>query len=288
MLHRALHFLQQRFPQAFVIHHEVQLLRSDDASYSKKIWPMLSIDATSGVKQRMLAMSSLDSLEEFDGVIDAYLSEHQKLADNSMLMVFRNELRQEQEISSREMSLAARVILYIGSTSFTRRELLQAVEDWEILVEIVLEAELFNTVFISYGGPDEQIVSKINQAIKKRGAKTWFFPDDAVPGDKLHRMMTNGVNSFDRVLLICSKNSLTRPGVLNEIERVLEREAREGGGDILIPITLDDFVYSDWCPQRHDIATQIRSRVITKISNDSEPKFDVDIERVITALRITR
>ena len=41
---------------------------------------------------------------------------------------------------------------------------------------------------------------------------------NAKPGDKLHRMMHEGVNKYDHVLLICSENSLVRPGVLNEIE----------------------------------------------------------------------
>ncbi|WP_235028888.1 toll/interleukin-1 receptor domain-containing protein [Caballeronia choica] len=120
-------------------------------------------------------------------------------------------------------------------------------------------------MFISYGGCDELIARQINESLKSRGIKTWFFPDDSVPGEKLHRVMHVGVNSYDRVLLVCSRTSLGRSGVLNELERVLEREAREGGGDILLPITIDDFVFSDWKPQNEDVATQVRSRVICRI-----------------------
>ena len=83
-------------------------------------------------------------------------------------------------------------------------------------------------------------------------------------------MMHDGVNNHDRVLLVCSEESLTRVGVLNEIERVLEREAKEGGSEVLIPITLDDYVYGDWAPDRKDIADQIRSRVITKYTKESD------------------
>jgi hypothetical protein len=85
-----------------------------------------------------------------------------------------------------------------------------------------------------------------------------------LPGQKLHRVMHEQINNHDRVLLVCSEHSLSRLGVLNEIERVLEREAREGGKEILIPITLDDHVYQDWAQDRPDLAQQIRSRVITK------------------------
>lgn len=139
------------------------------------------------------------------------------------------------------------------------------------------------TVFLSYGGPDEPVVQQLNQALQERGVTTWFFPNDALPGQKLHRVMHDGVNKYDRVLLVCSSSSLSRPGVLNEIERVLEREAREGGSDRLIPITIDRFVYSDWTPEREDIAEQIRGRVITSVDISSE-EFDFQLEKIVKAL----
>jgi hypothetical protein len=71
---------------------------------------------------------------------------------------------------------------------------------------------------------------------------------------------------------------------LNEIERVLEREAKEGGADILIPITLDNFVYGDWAPARADIADQVRSRVITKVEIGDENKFEEQIGKVVSAI----
>lgn len=118
------------------------------------------------------------------------------------------------------------------------------------------------SVFISYGGPDEEIAGQISHALTKKGVRTWFFPRDAIPGEKLHRTMFNGVNDHDRILLVCSRASLSRPGVLNEIERVLEREGREGGTSRLLPITLDKHVFSDWAPSRPDLAQQLRDRVI--------------------------
>jgi len=48
--------------------------------------------------------------------------------------------------------------------------------------------------------------------------------------------MREGVNKFERVIVICSANSLSRRGVLNEIEETLQREARDGGASYLIRI----------------------------------------------------
>ena len=74
--------------------------------------------------------------------------------------------------------------------------------------------------------------------------------------------MSACVREHERIVLICSKASLERSGVQNEIERVLEREAREGGASLLIPVTLDRFVFDEWRPRSPDIAEQLRSRVI--------------------------
>lgn len=135
------------------------------------------------------------------------------------------------------------------------------------------------TVAISYGGPDLKQATQLNNFFVEKGVKTWFYPEDSAPGVKLHRMMSDMINEADRIILLCSKNSLHREGVLNEIERTLEREAREGGSDILIPIALDQYVYEEWVPDKKDLATQIRSR---NIINWEPEKFD----RLLLALEL--
>jgi hypothetical protein len=142
------------------------------------------------------------------------------------------------------------------------------------------------TVFISYGGPDERFASRLNRALKSKGIQTWFFPDDAVAGEKLHRTMHEGVNKHDRVLLVCSRASLERRGVLNELERVFEREAREGGIEILLPVRIDDHVLQEWAPSRPDLAVQVRDRVIADFGTLSEDPgmFDHQLSRLLRAL----
>jgi len=66
------------------------------------------------------------------------------------------------------------------------------------------------------------------------------------------------VNEHDRVILVCSQASLDRPGVLNEITETLQREARDGGAEYLIPITLDDYVFSGWKPKDPGVAQAIK------------------------------
>lgn len=142
----------------------------------------------------------------------------------------------------------------------------------ESIAECLIEAtraldpmELFTmmqSTFISYGAPDEEFAIALRDELHKNGVATFLFRDNAVPGQKLHRMMREGVNNFDRVILICSEASLDRAGVLNEIEETLQREARDGGASYLVPIRLDDYVFTGWNPPNKDAAQAVRDRVV--------------------------
>lgn len=140
----------------------------------------------------------------------------------------------------------------------------------------------FHSVFLSYGTPDEAAAERLASTLEAEGVTVWRFSRDALPGQKLHRMMHDGVASHDRTILLCSKSSLSRSGVLNEIERALEREAREGGSEVIIPISLDGYVFANWAPQRPDLAAQIRSRVIARYE---EVLSGEGLKRLMRALR---
>lgn len=273
-------FLQKRFPSATVLNHANEL-RDINGSELLKFWPMIVQDFKIGVKQRAIALGDLDN-GEYLSVIANNLDKIFTELDSSVYAKMGNNLKPTgHEIDTDQMSFAPRILIYTSKLCIPMSEIINIFNSVNTLVEVVDESEMHKTLFISYGGPDENSVIEINKKIKSKGVKTWFFPDDSLPGDKLHRMMHDGVNNHDRVLLVCSKNSLTRPGVLNEIERVLEREAKEGGSEILIPITLDDYVYGDWAPKRTDISEQIRSRVITKFTAENE---QASIDKLVRAL----
>jgi hypothetical protein len=100
--------------------------------------------------------------------------------------------------------------------------------------------------------------------------------------------MRRGVNDHDRVILICSESSLQRPGVLNELTETLAREARDGGNEYLIPVRLDDYVFSSWAPAREDLAQTVRDRVIADFRDHADPtRFDAELGKLIIALKRT-
>jgi len=147
----------------------------------------------------------------------------------------------------------------------------------------------YYSVFISYGGPDQKMAERIYRALHRHGIKCFFFPVSAIPGVRLHRTMSQGVQEYDRVLLLCSRHSLERAGVQNEIERVLTKEAMKGGAELLIPVTLDDFVFHHWSPARPDIAAAVRERVVCDFTDvdSSRDAWKRQIAQLIRALRKT-
>jgi hypothetical protein len=162
--------------------------------------------------------------------------------------------------------------------------------EYDVSCALSLETKVFamlQSTFISYGSPDEPFARKLYEALHRNGVTTFFFAEHAVPGDKLHRMMRKGVNEHDRVILVCSKASLDRKGVLNEIEETLARESRDGGAAYLIPIRLDDYVFSEWAPPNPDTAQSVRDRVVADFEGaDADPaKFDAGVRKLIAALK---
>jgi hypothetical protein len=89
------------------------------------------------------------------------------------------------------------------------------------------------------------------------------------------------------MILVCSRASLDRKGVLNELEKVLEREARDGGTSYLIPIRLDDYVFTGWKPPNADLAQAVRDRVVADFegADTDDAKFNEGLCRLIAALK---
>lgn len=146
---------------------------------------------------------------------------------------------------------------------------------------------MLQSTFISYGSPDEDFARKLRNALERHGVKTWFFPEDAVPGERLHRVMSKGVREHDRVILICSSASLPRAGVLNELEQALAREASEGGTQVIIPVRLDDGLFTaGWAGEREDLREQLCNRVVADFRGTAtdEKKFEAQLAKLVRAL----
>jgi hypothetical protein len=143
--------------------------------------------------------------------------------------------------------------------------------------------KLMRSTFISYGGPDGTFAWRLRDDLARNGVRTFFFATDAVPGKRLHDVMREGVNKYDRVVVICSKASLSRPGVKNEIRETLAREAKAGGEALLIPIALDDFIFRS----RSEVAAILRERVVADFRESDSCDYEESLLRLLAALRVS-
>jgi hypothetical protein len=266
LVKRAYEMMRRTYPKAFAVRQDFTLPTDNG---QKRVWPCCFYDPDDDIARRMLVVPDLGGdgdLYYLTRLAAGYL----KSAIDAIHAEYR-ETGSEFSTKTREMPFSKKVVLYTDRVFGAPKEIVNAFAKQKLDIRLINEEEMHKSLFISYGGPDEPLAKAITTWLKSAGIKTWFFPEDSLPGQKLHRMMFEGVNNHDRVLLLCSKNSLIRAGVLNELERVLERESSEGGGDILIPVTVDDFVFGDWNTERRDIVKQIQSRVVTTIP---DPKVD--------------
>jgi hypothetical protein len=143
---------------------------------------------------------------------------------------------------------------------------------------------LMRSTFISYGGPDEAFARRLYDELRKHGVTTFFFPETARLGRRIGDEVHSRIQEHDRVILVCSRASLDRPGVRNEIQETFDREARDGGATYLLPIRLDDYVLDGW---DDPLAPRVRDRVVGDFSGamDDDRTFDAAMSRLLAALR---
>jgi uncharacterized protein YjbI with pentapeptide repeats len=121
----------------------------------------------------------------------------------------------------------------------------------------------FFSCFVSYGTEDRVFADKLYRDLKRRGIRCWKYDEDAIIGRRVWANIDRAIAGHEKTIVICSKSSLTRPGVQREIERALQKEdalkreitanpSRTGkDSDVLVPVRLDDYVLEEWEHERH-------------------------------------
>lgn len=143
----------------------------------------------------------------------------------------------------------------------------------------------FYSCFLSHSGKDRVFCDRLSANLRAKNVKVWYFPEDARWGRPTWREIDRNIVAYDKLIVVCSENSLESGPVLREIERALQREDREKR-DILFPVRIDDYLFTRW---EHSRKADVTAKVVGDFRGwDADPqKFVGALERLITALEAT-
>lgn len=140
----------------------------------------------------------------------------------------------------------------------------------------------YYSIFISHSSMDKAFCRRLYRDLQSLGIRCWLDEKQLMPGDSILGGIDRGIKNWDRLLLVCSQNSLCPVSgwwIEQELERALakERELRRTGKEIgtLIPVTIDDYVFTEW-------SGHYRSTVIERNIGDFR---DLSIESYTESLR---
>jgi hypothetical protein len=148
----------------------------------------------------------------------------------------------------------------------------------------------FYSCFISYSHADKMFVRRLRERLKKHHIQSYLDERKMLPGDHIETELERGINSWDMLLICCSKHSLNSRWVEFEVNAAREKEKRlsqERGRSVhsIIPIDLDGYISSAECQSAW--ARELQTRIVSdfKGADRDVHKLDARIDELVLALR---
>lgn len=145
----------------------------------------------------------------------------------------------------------------------------------------------FYSCFISFTEKDDAFSERLYNDMQAKGVRCWRWKEDAKWGRTLRKEIDEAVRYYDKLVVICSKDSLKAPAVLEEIERALDKEdalKRAGDeGEVLFPIRIDDYIFDGW---ESELKVRLTKKHIGDFRdwNGDPEKYRRSVERLVKDL----
>ncbi|MBI4673151.1 MAG: toll/interleukin-1 receptor domain-containing protein [Chloroflexi bacterium] len=141
----------------------------------------------------------------------------------------------------------------------------------------------FYSCFISHSAKDKRFCERLYADLQAKGVRVWYFPEDAKWGETVWGELDRSIKIYDKLIVVCSENSLQSGPVKREIERALNREDKEGKG-ILFPIRIDDYIFDTW---EHERKADVVRKVVGDFSgwDKDAVKYEKAFDRLLKGLQ---
>jgi uncharacterized protein YjbI with pentapeptide repeats len=149
------------------------------------------------------------------------------------------------------------------------------------------QAFQFYKCFISFTESDDLFSQRLYNDLQAAGVRCWRWKEDAKWGRSLMRSIDEAVRLYDKLVVICSDQSLNSPAVIHEIERALQKEDELGRerkeNEVLFPIRLDDYIFDGW---NHYRKADVVAKNIGDFRAWKEPEaYQIALNRLIRDLK---
>jgi hypothetical protein len=183
--------------------------------------------------------------------LDKVIHVRPSLIGSDSLRLTANGLRDQREARQRE------VFSFLGKAGVDE-EFLSIMRTW------IGKAAEFYSVFLSHSSLDNEFATKLYEDLRSVGINCWFDEKEIMPGDQILGRIDQAIHLWDKVILVCSRNSLSpKTGwwIEQELERALQKERELRGKrnrtvPVLIPIRLDDYIFEKWSSSYKSSVTQ--------------------------------
>jgi len=111
----------------------------------------------------------------------------------------------------------------------------------------------YHSCFISFASADERFARKLHDDLQMNGVRVWFAPEDLKIGDTIEDTIDAAIRTYDKLILVLSRNSIDRAWVRREFLQAVEKEKQQSR-PVLFPLRLDDAVFEtteQWAYELH-------------------------------------
>lgn len=157
------------------------------------------------------------------------------------------------------------------------------------LPSMIGKAIEYYSCFISYSHAQKDFARRLDDRLQGAGIRCWLDEHQMAPGQDIYEEVNRGIRLWDKVLLCCSKESLSSWWVDNEIGTAFEKEQqlhKERGKKVraIIPLDLDGYLFNWKSPNGYE--SQLRRRLAADFNDwKNEDAFEKGFASVLKALQ---